>query len=263
MDDLLELVDDVCSLAVEAGNVLLAERAGIESSVRTKANVNDLVSAADFASERLIVERLHALRPHDSILSEEGTEVAGTNDFRWVIDPLDGTRNYIDGCGPFAVSIGLERHGEPVLGVIRDPLGEATYSAVEGRGAWRNGQSLAASTRERLDESLIGFSLLPSADGLRVVADVLSELVPHIGDFRRLGSAVTQLALVSAGALDATVSMGVKRWDVSAGIVIAREAGATVLGMVDERPNETLTIAAAPAIAHQLRDEIVDVINSA
>lgn len=261
VDELLEACRVASRLSVEAGDLLIAERERARKGARTKADANDFVSDADLASEQLVVEGLLAHRPDDGILGEENGERAGRNEYRWVIDPLDGTRNYVDGCGPFAVSIALERKGVPIVGVIRDPVGGLTYSAIRGRGAQCNGEPVRASKRSLLNQSVVGLSLLPNDEGRAAAMVGIQALVAAAGDFRRLGSAVTQLALVSSGALDATVSMGVRRWDVAAGIVIAQEAGAAVFGRSGGAADEHLTVACGAALADELRHCLAKIVD--
>lgn len=261
--DLVALLPAVVDLAQRAGVDLLRRRSEAHATVETKANENDFVSVADRASEELIVNGLLAIRPDDGILGEEGTEREGTTGYRWVIDPLDGTRNYLDGFGPWAVSIALQHNGETVLGVIRDPKGAETFAAVKGRGATRNGAVITCRPDRNLAQSLVAFSLLPSTKGKAQADAWLHALLPHVGDFRRYGSAVTQLAQVAGRGLDAAISLSVCEWDIAAGALIAAEAGAWVGSLDGGPPTAEYTIAVIPSAAAELRAVMATALGSA
>jgi myo-inositol-1(or 4)-monophosphatase len=190
----------------------------------TKAHGNDLVSDVDLASERLITDALSAAWPADGILGEEGHDTAGTSGRRWVVDPLDGTRNYVTASGPWSVSIALFDGDQAVAAVVHDPASGETFTAVAGGGARLGGEPIAVSGAA-LAEAVVGLSFNPSPATKQQVAALIGRMLPVIGDLRRLPAAL-DLAYLAAGRLDAAVLVDTKPWDVAAGLLIATEAGA-------------------------------------
>ena len=234
------------TLAREAGALQLRERPGV--TVRaTKAHRNDLVSDVDLASETLIVDGLRAAFPDDGVLGEEGASTAGASGRRWVVDPLDGTRNYLSGAGPWSVCIALhDARDELVVGVVHDPALGETFSAVAGGGCLLDGRPVGASSCARLDEALAGLSFDQSVATKERMAPVVAALLPVVGDIRRIPAAL-HLAYLASGRLDCGTLVGAKLWDVAAGLVLAREAG-LVLGGVGGAPAPELVVAAAPGV---------------
>jgi myo-inositol-1(or 4)-monophosphatase len=239
------------ALAREAGALQLRERRGV--TVRaTKAHRNDLVSDVDLASEALIVDGLGAAFPDDGVLGEEGESTAGVSGRRWVVDPLDGTRNYLSAAGPWSVCIALQQAGpdgaeaDLVLGVVHDPALGETFSAVAGGGCLLDGRPVRASSCERLDEALAGLSFDPSVASKERMAPAIAALLPVVGDIRRIPAAL-HLAYLASGRLDCGLLIGAKLWDVAAGLVLAREAG-VVLGGAGGTPAPELVVAAAPGV---------------
>jgi myo-inositol-1(or 4)-monophosphatase len=230
------------SLVVEAGRLQVRERATLTVQ-GSKAHANDLVSDVDLASERLIVDGLRAAFPADGLLAEEGSRSAGTSGRRWVVDPLDGTRNYVTGAGPWSVCIALQDGDETEVAAVHDPAARETFTAVRGGGAALNGKPVAASDCARLDEAVVGFSFNPSPEGKRVMATVLSALLPAVGDIRRIPAAL-HLAYLATGRFDAGLLLDTQLWDIAAGLLIAAEAG-VVLGGPGGVPGPELTVASA------------------
>jgi myo-inositol-1(or 4)-monophosphatase len=152
------------SLVVEAGRLQVRERATLTVQ-GSKAHANDLVSDVDLASERLIVDGLRAAFPADGLLAEEGSRSAGTSGRRWVVDPLDGTRNYVTGAGPWSVCIALQDGDETEVAAVHDPAARETFTAVRGGGAALNGRPVAASDCARLAGAVVGFSPTPHPRG--------------------------------------------------------------------------------------------------
>ncbi|MEN8160311.1 MAG: inositol monophosphatase family protein [Myxococcota bacterium] len=223
------LLDLARRLACEAGAL---QRSRYQSQLRidTKSQPIDLVTEVDHACEAHIVATLERERPDDAVLAEEGRgEDRADARFRWVIDPLDGTTNFAHGYPRFAVSIGVEERGEPLLGVVYDPLLDELYHAVASRGAFRNDEPLRVSTETELARSLVatGFSYdkaVSEDDNLAEVGVALKA----VRDLRRDGSAALDLCYVAAGRLDGYWEHKLKRWDVAAGGLIVREAGGRV-----------------------------------
>jgi myo-inositol-1(or 4)-monophosphatase len=246
--DLQAAHDLAVSLARNAGALQVRERPGVTAHA-VKAHANDLVSHVDLVSEALILDGLRAAFPDDGVLGEEGGGVAGTSGRRWVVDPLDGTRNYLSGAGPWSVCIALQdgpRDDDLAVAVVHDPVVGETFSAISGEGAFLDGTPVAASTRDRLDEALAGLSFDPAPATKRVMATTIAALLPDVGDIRRIPAAL-HLAYLACGRFDCGVLTGTKLWDVAAGLLLAREAG-IVLGGVDGRPSPALILAAAPGI---------------
>ncbi|HEU4346893.1 MAG TPA: inositol monophosphatase family protein [Actinoplanes sp.] len=232
-------------LAREAGRLQMRERATVTVH-GSKAHANDLVSDVDLASERLIVDGLHAAFPADGLLAEEGSNSTGTSGRRWIVDPLDGTRNYLTGAGPWSVCIALQDGDDTVVAVVHDPAVPETFTAVRGAGAALDGEPLVASECARLAEAIVGLSFNPSPEVKRVMAEVVSGLLPAVGDIRRIPAAL-HLAYLAAGRFDAGILLRTNLWDIAAGLLLAAEAG-VVLSGPDGFPTPELTVAAAPAL---------------
>jgi myo-inositol-1(or 4)-monophosphatase len=241
-------------LAVAAGRLQL-ERRG-EVVVGSKAHANDLVSDVDLASEKLIVDGVAAAWPGDGILAEEGSTTPASTGWRWVIDPLDGTRNYLTGTGPWSVCIALQEGETTRVAVVHDPVAGETFTAVAGAGALLGREPLAVSATTRLEEALVGLSFNPSPQTKRWTGQLVAVLLPEIGDVRRVPAAL-DLAYVAAGRLDAGLMVDTQLWDVAAGLLIATEAGAVVAEVTGVGPD--LILATTPA----LRSELVRLISPA
>jgi myo-inositol-1(or 4)-monophosphatase len=219
--------DLAVDLAVAAGQLQLERRSTVVAG-GTKAHANDLVSDVDLASERLIVDGLSASEPDDGVLAEEGSNAPGTTGWRWVIDPLDGTRNYLTGAGPWSVCLALQEGRTTRVAVVHDPVAGETFSAMAGAGAMLGREPLRVSATARVEEALVGLSFNPSPGTKRRMADILAVLLPSVGDVRRLPAAI-DLVSVAAGRLDAALVVDTQLWDVAAGLLIAAEAGAAVV----------------------------------
>ena len=246
--DLHEAHDRAIGRARVAGALQVRERAGVTAHA-VKAHANDLVSHVDLASEALIVDGLRAAFPDDGVLGEEGGGVPGTSGRRWIVDPLDGTRNYLSGSGPWSVCIALQDgpgDDDLALAVVHDPVVGETFSTISGEGVFLDGAPVTASDRADLHKALAGLSFDPSSATKQLMADVIAALLPEVGDIRRLPAAL-DLAYLACGRLDCAVLAGTKLWDVAAGLLLAREAG-VVLGGVDGRPSPALILAAAPGL---------------
>ena len=246
--DLQAVLKLAVSVATQVGQLQLDQRHQV-TGIETKAHANDLVSEVDFASERLIVEAVTGAYPGDSVLAEEGSDITGHNGWQWIIDPLDGTLNYLTGAGPWSVSIALQHQQQTVLGVVHDPAVKETFSAIAGDGARLNNESIHVSTTTVLAKSIIGFSFNPSLTTRRRLGPLLAELLPVIGDIRRIPSALG-LSYLAAGRFDGSFILGAKAWDIAASEMIAREAGAQV-SSPGSATHES-AILAGPALLDQL-----------
>jgi myo-inositol-1(or 4)-monophosphatase len=246
-------------LAVAAGEELLARQPGLSidaAGVATKTSSSDPVSAADRASEKLITDGLRDARPGDGLLGEEGTARISSTGLTWVIDPLDGTVNYLYGRPDWCVSIACEDESGELVGVVRQPRTGITWSAIRGEGAVRDGVVLGPPREVRLEAALVatGFSYLPERRAEQ--ADHLRRVLPAVRDLRRGGSAALDVCSVADGTADAYYEHVIQPWDIAAGALIAREAGAQTIG----GPGTALPqgiLAAAPSLAASLVELLV------
>ncbi|WP_157751556.1 inositol monophosphatase family protein [Actinoplanes derwentensis] len=250
--DLLAARDLAAELAIRAGCLQLERRDTLKMGA-PKAHANDVVSDVDIASERLIVDGIHAAWPDDEMQAEEGNGRGGTSGWSWIIDPLDGTRNYISRTGPWSVCIALYHGDQPRMAVVHDPAAGETFTAVDGGGAFLNGQPIAASSGPPLAEALIGISFQPNVRTKTRVGTVLRELLPLCGDIRRVPAALN-LVYQASGRLDGGLALDTNLWDIAAGALIAREAGVTLGGRAADYTPE-LTIGAAPSLWAELAEK--------
>ncbi len=223
---------DVALAAARAGADVLAPRFGHERALHAKSTPTDPVSEADLASERAIRAVISARRPDDGLLGEEGTgDVAGTTGLRWVVDPLDGTTDFLYGIPQWCVSVAVEDADGVLAGAIVEPLRGEQFAAVRGGGATCNGAALRhprAADPPPLARALVATGFGYDADVRRAQGALIADLLPRIRDIRRAGSAALDLAWTAAGRHDAYFEVGVKPWDVAAGALICREAGLNV-----------------------------------
>jgi myo-inositol-1(or 4)-monophosphatase len=257
LPDLAELRDLALSIALEAGALLAEGRAGVEVAA-TKSTPTDVVTAMDKASEKLIAGRLAAARPDDGLLAEEGSARESTSGLEWVVDPLDGTVNYLYGMPFWAVSVAVRDLSEPpdysLAGVVHAPVLGLTWIAARGLGATRDGVPMKGSKATELSQAMVGTGFGYAADRRGRQAEVLTRVMPRVRDIRRFGSAAIDLCLASEGILDAYFEQGLHPWDWAAGYLVAREAGLTVGGLKGGPPGERLTVAAPPALFGPLTD---------
>jgi myo-inositol-1(or 4)-monophosphatase len=211
-----------------AGDVLARGFSSSDKGAETKGHPHNPVTVYDRAAERAIIRALTAEYPDDGILSEESTELRGSSGLRWVIDPLDGTSNFLAGIPHFAVSIALAHGDGTVLGCVYDPLRGETFSARRGDGATLNHQPIRASERETLDGAVLGVGLSFHPDRRAKMIGQLRPFLSRAGVLRTLGSAALDLAYVAAGRLDAAWFLSLHPWDVAAGELLVEEAGGRV-----------------------------------
>ena len=253
-----ELLALATRLAGDAAALLLDGLERDRVVVGTKSTPTDMVTEIDRASEALIVAGIRAARPDDAIIGEEGADQSGTSAVRWVIDPVDGTTNYLYGLPGFAVSIAVEVDGEAVAGVVHDPLHRDVFTATRGGGAHRNGATIHASAKADLATALVatGFSYDPGRR--RAQAAVLERVLPAIRDVRRFGAAAVDLCSVGCGRVDAYYEVGLAPWDLAAGALIAREAGAEVGDLSGGPPSGAFALAAPSPLFGPLRDLLLE-----
>jgi myo-inositol-1(or 4)-monophosphatase len=253
-----ELLELACSAAAEAG-LLLADRGGRPEVVSTKSSPTDVVTEMDRAAEALIRGRLLAARPGDAFLGEEGGETGRGAQVRWIVDPLDGTVNYLYGLPDWAVSIAAEVDGTVVAGAVCVPSRGALFSAVLGGGAAVRADgsgpaTLACNAGVPLERALVATGFGYEAGRRRVQGEVVAAVLPRVRDIRRGGSCAVDLCSLAAGALDAYYERGVNLWDIAAGGLVAAEAGARVGGLHGATAGPAMTIAAAPRLFGELHD---------
>jgi len=239
--------------AAERAVALLTDGLGRDRvAVETKSTRTDMVSEMDRASERLIVSTLLAARPDDGVVGEEGSARAGTSGMVWIVDPLDGTTNYLYGHPGWGVSIAAADGDGVVAGVVADPTHGSVFTAIRGGGARRDGTPIHVSACSDLGTALVGTGFSYSADRRRGQAEVLVGLLPRIRDIRRMGAAAVDLCSVACGRLDAYYERGLAEWDLAAGGLIAAEAGAVVSALDGGPVHADSVLASAPGIATSL-----------
>ena len=240
--------------AAEAAGRLLVDGRPARLDVGTKTSPTDVVTQMDTAAERVIIDALLEACPDDGVLGEEGDEVAGSSGVRWIVDPIDGTVNYLYGIPQYAVSIAAEVDGVVVAGVVHDPEKRETFTAIRGGGARLDGRPLSCSQVGELAQALVATGFGYGADRRAAQGRIVAEVLPRVRDIRRLGAAALDLAAVACGRVDAFYERGLSPWDLAAGELIATEAGARVGGLDGRPAGPDLVIAAPPALFGQLRD---------
>ena len=249
------LMNVMTAAAVKAGRGLKRDLGEVENLQVSIKGPGDLVTAADRRAEKVLFEELSRSRPGYGFLMEEGGAVEGADKtHRWIIDPLDGTTNFLHSLPVFAVSIGLERDGQMVAGVVYNPATDEMYTAEKGQGAWLNNRRLRVAARRDFADALVGCGIPPLSRAHthpRFKLE-LASVIAKSGNIRRLGSASLDLAMVAAGRLDCYWERGLSAWDMAAGIVIVREAGGYVSDADGgEQMLETGSICAGNEIMHR------------
>ena len=255
-----ELLGLATGLAVQAGNMARDGRRerGI-SATSTKSSATDMVTEFDQASEELIVGGLLAARPHDGIVGEEGTDTIGTSGVDWLIDPIDGTTNFLYGLPGWAVSIAARTADDTRVGVVYVPSSDELFTASAGAGAFLNGEQIRCSTTDDLALALVATGFSYSVERRSAQAARVAALLPQVRDIRRLGAAAPDLCNLAAGRVDVYFEQWLGPWDLAAGELIAREAGCLV-GSLDGGPvHHSSVLAATPALFAPMRDLIAAV----
>ena len=257
--DLLdELHDLAIATAIEVASVALEGRRSGVIVADTKSSATDVVTEMDRRSEALLVDRILSSRPHDGLLGEEGADHVGSSGIRWVIDPIDGTVNYLYDLPSWAVSVAAEIDGITVVGVVAAPALGETYVAVRGRGARLHDahgvRTLRVNDPVELPHALVATGFGYTVDRRRGQARVVSEVIPAVRDIRRGGACSIDLCSLAAGRVDAYYERGPRAWDLAAGGLVALEAGARVEGLHGAPAGEDLIIAAGPHLFRDLHD---------
>ena len=238
-----------------AGAVLLSYFGRKPEGLASKTSVTDPVSDADRSAERTIRDLLADERPDDGLVAEEGSRIDGARSGRrWIVDPLDGTVNFLYGMRAWGVSIALEDADGLAVGAVFNPVNDELFAAERGRGAALNGEALTGSGCDSLERAMVATGFSYEAERRGEQAELLLELLPRIRDIRRAGAAALDLAYVAAGRVDAFYERGLKRWDEAAGLLLVKEAGCAAAGL-DGEPHGVVA-AATP----QLLDELLPLV---
>ncbi len=244
--DLLALAVDIANEAAAVVAKYAAERTYI---VETKSTPTDLVTEADRETEALIVRRILSARPGDGLLGEEGANRESSSGVRWVIDPIDGTTNFVYGIPAYSVSIGVERDGQLIAGVVHDVALGHSYTAALGGGAHMNGHSIQPSGKTDLATALMGIGFAYDPARRDTQAHFYDRVMLDIRDVRRMGSAALDLCRVACGQLDGYFEFQLNPWDIAAGGIIVREAGGITTGFHGRTFEEGYVLAATAALA--------------
>ncbi len=257
---LLQLAVDT---AREAAGLVAAGRASASDRVDVKSSPVDVVTAVDTASEELIVGRLLAARPDDGVLGEEGAARTGTSGVRWVVDPIDGTVNFLYGVPYYAVSIAAEVDGTVVAGAVLNVGSGELFTATAGGGAFlqvpgEDEVRLSGSAPASLEQTLVATGFGYRVEQRRAQGAVVADLLPHVRDIRRLGSSALDLCAVAAGRVDAYYELGLNPWDHAAGALVAAEAGLVVTGLGGRPFADPMAVAVAPSVSAAFLDLLAE-----
>lgn len=251
-----EILDLAVDAARRAGALLLERFAAEPTGVRTKSTATDLVSDADTAAERVIVDTISRARPDDGWIAEEGTRSSSATGITWIADPLDGTVNYLFRIPVWCVSIAAEDPDGGLAAVVHDPNLMETFTATRGGGAFRNGEPIRVSERADLATALIATGFEYDADLRAFQARVVADVIPRVRDIRRAGSAALDLTSVACGRVDGYYESSTERWDKAAGALLVQEAGGIVTELTNPTGESPGVVAAAPGI-HAALDALV------
>jgi myo-inositol-1(or 4)-monophosphatase len=251
LTELLEVAEEA---ALAAGSLLRARfEAGVETALRTKSTPTDLVSAADLASEEAIRAVLSRRRPRDAVLGEEGGRQGSEDALLWVVDPLDGTLNFLQGIPVWCVSVAVRDGDGPLAGAVFDPLRGELFSATRDGDARLGDAVLAGSSCRELAQAIVGTGFAYDAGVRAGQGEVVARLLPRIGNLRRAGACALDLAWTATGRLDAFYERGVQEWDVAAGELLCARAGLIVERMPAAAGMPAGILAAPAALAGDLR----------
>ena len=254
----------LCTMAVDlargAGQLVRAGRAESGGQLGVKSSPTDAVTAMDLASEAYLADTIARYRPDDGLLGEEGVGRRGSTGIRWIVDPIDGTVNYLYGIAAYSVSVAVEVDGVVAVGVIHAPESGELFRATLGGGAWSGHRRLRCGNESDLGQALVSTGFGYDSERRRGQGAVLAALLPRIRDVRRMGSAALDLCHVAAGRLDAHYEQGLALWDHAAGGLIAAESGAVVAGLHGAPAGGECLVAAGPGLIHQLVAALEDLI---
>ncbi len=253
-----DLLDLAVATAREAADLITRERGQAAAAVDVKSSPTDVVTAVDTASERLITGRLLGARPDDGLLGEEGADRAGTTGVRWVVDPIDGTVNFLYGLRPYAVSIAAQVDGVPVAGAVLDVPSGDLFTATRGGGAFLTAAAdptpvrLTGTRPPSLGHSLVATGFGYRAEQRRAQGAVVAQLLPEVRDIRRAGCSSLDMCSAAAGRVDAYYELDLKPWDHAAAALVAAEAGLVVTGLRGRPFAEPMAVVAPETVAGPL-----------
>jgi myo-inositol-1(or 4)-monophosphatase len=258
LSDFSELLEIAKRAASSAGAIHRRALDRYDVKADTKSSDCDLVTDVDRESEKELVRVIRAARPNDEIIGEEGTTLRGDSGVRWILDPLDGTTNFVHGYPMHAVAVGVEVDNENVVGVVHDTFSDRVYAGVVGSGATCDDRTISVRGETDLKHALIGTGFLPNEDVRRAQAELLRHVLPRVRDVRRSGCPSLDICSVAAGALDGFYECGLGAWDIAAASAIAKAAGAKIT-LLDSLvfPNPFLVVAnpaLEPALVNVLRE---------
>ncbi len=253
MENLKDILHKVILWMRECGEIQLSYSRSRELTSHAKLNESDIVTEADRKCETLILEHIANEFPNHSVLGEETGAHRGSSEWRWVIDPLDGTTNFKAGLPMFTISIALEHNNEAVLGVVYAPYLNEMFTAIKGEGSYLNGQAIHCSATDLLSKSVVctGFPVDKGSNPDNNL-DNFSRILPHVRGMRRLGSAALDICYVGAGFIDAYWELHLHQWDISAAVLIASEAGAYTEILCSTSELDTSIFISTPLLTKQL-----------
>jgi myo-inositol-1(or 4)-monophosphatase len=257
------LLDLAVATAREAAALVARGRASAAEHVDVKSSPVDVVTAVDKASERLIVGRLLAARPDDGVLGEEGAAREGSSGVRWVVDPIDGTVNFLYGLPAYAVSIAAEVDGVVVAGAVLNVGTGELFTATAGGGAVLHPPGaapvpLTGSRPVSLEQTLVATGFGYRVEQRRAQGAVVADLLPRVRDIRRFGSSALDLCAAAAGRVDAYYELDLNPWDHAAGALVAAEAGLVVTGLGGRPFADPMAVAVAPSVAGAFLDLLAE-----
>lgn len=255
--DLLELLE----IAKRAASLAAAvHRRALNSDIKveTKRSISDLVTETDREAEQELVRAIRAARENDSIIGEEGTNQAGSSEVKWILDPLDGTTNFVHRYPAHAVAVGLEINGRRTIGVVHDSFSNRVYAGVVGEGSTCDGKPITVRDESTLKRALIGTGFLPNENVRREQANLLRQILPRVRDIRRSGCPSLDICNVACGTLDGFYECGLGPWDITAAAAIAEAAGATVQSLNSGVLPNPLLVVANPLLASALIDLLIE-----
>lgn len=259
------IINIAIDAARAAGNIMVRALNRLDTVKIIEKAPNDFVTDVDQKVEREIISIIQKAYPAHSILAEEGSSIKG-NEYQWIIDPIDGTRNFIHGLPHFAVSIAVTYRNKIEYGVIYDPVRQELFTAKRGKGAQLNERRIRVSQCKRLEESLLGtgFAYRHTDKNSPLPREILQSIMPISGDIRRGGAATLDLAYVACGRLDGFWEMGLRIWDIAAGVLLVKEAGGMVCDLQggEDYLKTCNVVAANPVIMRQLLKTIKPALDS-
>ena len=260
MNEELSALLEIAKRAVRAAAVV--HRTAIEAGhfhIHTKASSSDLVTEVDREAEHKLVEMIRAARPHDGIVGEEGTNVVSESGVNWILDPLDGTTNFVHRYPAHAVAVGIEINDCRMIGVVHDTFNNRVYAGIVGETATCDDRAVAVRSESSLQNALVGTGFLPNSEVRRRQADLLRHILPRVRDIRRSGCPSLDICQVASGVLDAFYECGLGPWDIAGASAIAEAAGARVLLLHSEVLPDPFLIVANPQLATLLVDAFTEI----